>query len=141
MLFYCQCINRTALNTVNAQPMPSQYHTVQCESFTPNPNCPQHSEYSSSPPQLRIRINLRPSRFHLRTFRKRLLAVLLGSLKSLGAQTHVDLVFGIVAHADGFVEETTGVAFIEGVHDIFAVFILTCVEMGMHCVSSPLWRS
>lgn len=46
-----------------------------------------------------------------------------GPLQPLRPQTHVDLMFGFVTHADCFVEETAGVTFVEGVHDFFAAYI------------------
>ena len=44
------------------------------------------------------------------------------SLQSFFAETLVDGSLGLVAHADGGVEEAVGVAFLEGGHDFFASF-------------------
>ena len=68
---------------------------------------------------LRIRINLCPLLFYFFSLYFGLLAVLRSPLEPLGAQTHVDLVFGGSAHAHCFPEESASVAFFESVHDLF----------------------
>lgn len=77
--------------------------------------------------QSRVLINLGPCSLSLRPLKLRLLPVRLGAIESLGPQTLVDLSLCFIAIADGGIEETAGVAFVECVHDRFAA----CLRVSM----------
>lgn len=69
---------------------------------------------------LRVGVDLSPDLLNLLALDFRLLAVGLGSLEPLGAEAHIDGVLGLVAHADGLVEESASVALFKGVHNLLA---------------------
>ncbi|GME54468.1 Prefoldin beta-like protein [Neofusicoccum parvum] len=68
----------------------------------------------------RIGVDLGPDLLYLLALDLGLLAVRLCSLEALGAEAHVDGVLGLVAHADGLVEEAARMALLEGIHDLLA---------------------
>lgn len=70
----------------------------------------------------RIFINFRPDLIHMFSLLLRHFAIMCGTVEARGAQTFVDLGFGIAAHSHGFPEESSCVACFEGVHELFAAW-------------------
>lgn len=90
-----------------------------------------------SPIRLRVGVNLSPDLLYLLALDLRLLAVYRCSFEALGAETHVDCVLLLVAHADGLVEETARMALFEGGHDLLAGFVVLGVQVWMHVADVP----
>ena len=69
-----------------------------------------------------VRINLRPTCFGFLPLLFRDLSVLGRAIQALRAQTHVDFVFEVRAHAYRLPHEAFGLAFVERGHDLFAAW-------------------
>ena len=69
-----------------------------------------------------VRINLRPTSLGFLPLLLRHLSVLRRAIQALGAQTHVDFVFKVRAHAYRLPHEALGLAFVERGHDLFAAW-------------------
>ena len=67
-----------------------------------------------------VRIILRPTSLGFLPLLLRHLSVLRRAIQALGAQTHVDFVFKVRAHAYRLPHEALGLAFVERGHDLFA---------------------
>jgi hypothetical protein len=69
-----------------------------------------------------VRINLRPTCFGFLPLLLRHLSILGRAIQALGAQTHVDFVFEVGAHAYRLPHEAFGLTFVERGHDLFAAW-------------------
>jgi len=88
-------------------------------SHFPDPTKMQCIQSNTANPSA-IRIDFRPAGIDFLPLLLRQLPVLSSAIEALGAQTHVDFVLEVCAHAHRLPHQAFGLAFVEGGHDLFA---------------------